>query len=92
MDEAGMGDYEHELLSIDDACRKDTTDAVAAQLRDAGIKVKRTMYCRAPRSGTTGRNTRSLPPTGTTVLWAFRFGPWPTAAAEAWNEFGWAND
>ncbi|MEM9125408.1 MAG: ABC transporter substrate-binding protein, partial [Pseudomonadota bacterium] len=41
--EAGMEDYEHELLSIDDAWRKDTTDAVAAQLRDAGIKVKRTV-------------------------------------------------
>ena len=34
MDEAGMGDFEHELFSIDDAWRKDTTDAVAAQLRD----------------------------------------------------------
>ena len=33
MDEAGMGDFEHELMSIDDAWRKDTTDAVAAQLR-----------------------------------------------------------
>ena len=43
MEEAGMADYEHELFSIDDAWRKDTTDAVAAQLRDAGIKVKRTI-------------------------------------------------
>jgi peptide/nickel transport system substrate-binding protein len=43
MNEAGMGDYEHELLSIDDNWRKDTTDAVAAQLRAAGIKVKRTI-------------------------------------------------
>ena len=38
-----MGDYEHELISIDDQWRKDTTDAVAAQLREAGIKVKRTV-------------------------------------------------
>ncbi|MBM7067721.1 ABC transporter substrate-binding protein [Actibacterium sp. 188UL27-1] len=43
MDEAGMGDFEHELISIDDDWRKNTTDAVAAQLRDAGIKVKRTI-------------------------------------------------
>ncbi|MEX0339371.1 MAG: ABC transporter substrate-binding protein, partial [Arenibacterium sp.] len=43
MDEAGMGDYEHELISIDAGYRKDTTDAVAAQLRDAGINVKRTV-------------------------------------------------
>jgi peptide/nickel transport system substrate-binding protein len=36
MAEAGMGDYEHELISIDDDWRKNTTDAVASQLRDAG--------------------------------------------------------
>lgn len=36
MDEAGMGDYEHELHSIDDDWRKNTTDVVAAQLRAAG--------------------------------------------------------
>ena len=41
--EAGMEDYEHELLSIDDDWRKNTTDAVAAQLRDAGFKIKRTI-------------------------------------------------
>ena len=39
MAEAGMMDYEHELISLDDGYRKDTTDAVAAQLRDAGFKV-----------------------------------------------------
>jgi len=43
MAEAGMADFEHELISIDDNWRKDTTDAVAQQLRDAGIKVKRTI-------------------------------------------------
>ena len=41
--EAGMEDYEHEIISIDDAWRKATTDAVAAQMRDAGMKVKRTV-------------------------------------------------
>ncbi|WP_212523229.1 ABC transporter substrate-binding protein [Actibacterium sp. MT2.3-13A] len=43
MEEAGMMDFEHELISIDDDYRKNTTDAVAAQLRDAGFKVKRTV-------------------------------------------------
>ncbi len=43
MEEAGMADYEHELKSIDSGYRKDTTDAVASQLRKAGIKVKRTV-------------------------------------------------
>jgi peptide/nickel transport system substrate-binding protein len=43
MKEAGAEDYEHELISIDAGYRKDTTDAVASQLRAAGIKVKRTV-------------------------------------------------
>jgi peptide/nickel transport system substrate-binding protein len=43
MAEAGMADFEHELISIDGGFRKDTADAVAIQLRDAGINVKRTV-------------------------------------------------
>ncbi len=43
MEEAGMMDYEHELISIDDDYRKNTTDAISAQLRDAGFNVKRTV-------------------------------------------------
>jgi len=43
MKEAGAEDFEHEIISIDAGYRKDTTDAVASQLRDAGIKVKRTV-------------------------------------------------
>ncbi len=43
MEEAGMLDYEHELFSIDDDWRKNTSDALAAQLRDAGLNVKRTV-------------------------------------------------
>ena len=43
MKEAGLADFEHELISLDAGFEKDTTDAVAAQLRDAGIKVKRTV-------------------------------------------------
>ena len=41
--EAGVADYEHELISIDDQWRRDATDAVAEELRNAGIKVKRTI-------------------------------------------------
>ncbi|MBT0956956.1 ABC transporter substrate-binding protein [Alphaproteobacteria bacterium KMM 3653] len=90
MEEAGMLDYEHELQSIDDDWRKNTTDAVAAQLRDAGFKVKRTIL---PGStfwndwtkyafSSTNWNHRPL---GTQVLGlAYRSG-------EAWNEFGWSN-
>ncbi len=38
---AGHTDTEFELISIDDDWRRNTTDAVAAQMRDAGINVKR---------------------------------------------------
>jgi len=43
LEEAGMADFEHELISIDDDWRRGTSDALAAQLRDAGIKVRRTV-------------------------------------------------
>lgn len=90
MEEAGMADFEHELHSIDDGYRRDTADAVAAQLRDAGIKVKRTLlpgstfwndWTKYPFS-ITNWNHRPL---GVQVLsLAYRSG-------EAWNEFGWSN-
>lgn len=91
MEEAGMLDYEHELLSIDDDWRKNTTDAVAAQLRDAGIRVKRTIlpgstfwndWAKYPFSSTNWNHR----PLGTQVLaLAYRSG-------EAWNESGFANE
>ncbi|WP_170424160.1 ABC transporter substrate-binding protein [Ruegeria arenilitoris] len=88
--EAGMEDYEHELLSIDDAWRKDTTDAVAAQLRDAGIKVKRTVlpgstfwndWAKYPFSSTNWNHR----PLGVQI-WALAY-----RSGEPWNEFGWAS-
>lgn len=90
MEEAGMGDYEHELFSVDDAWRKDTTDAVAAQLRDAGIKVRRTIL---PAS-TYGNDWLKYPFSSTdwnhrplgVQIWALAY-----RSGEAWNEFGWAN-
>lgn len=41
--EAGHTDTELELISLDDDFNRNTCDAVAAQMRDAGMKVKRTV-------------------------------------------------
>jgi len=90
MEEAGMADFEHELISIDDAWRKDTADAVAAQLRDAGINVKRTVlpgstfwndWAKYPFSSTNWNHR----PLGVQI-WALAY-----RSGEAWNEMGWAN-
>lgn len=90
MQEAGMLEFEHELISIDDGWRKDTTDAVAGQLRDAGFKVRRTVlpgstfwndWTKYPYSST---NWNHRPLAVQIHALAYRSG-------EAWNEFGWAN-
>jgi peptide/nickel transport system substrate-binding protein len=90
MEEAGMGDYEHELISLDSGYRKDTTDAVADMLRKAGIEVKRTVlpgstfwndWAKYPYSSTNWNHR----PLGVQVLaLAYRSG-------EAWNEAGFDN-
>ena len=90
MDASGHGDFEHELRSLDTGFWKDTCDAVAAQLRDAGIKVKRTLmpgstfwndWTKFPYSATNWNHR----PLGTQVLGlAYKSG-------EAWNEFAWNN-
>ncbi len=41
--EAGHADTELELISLDDDFNRNTSDAVAAQMRDAGMNVKRTV-------------------------------------------------
>ncbi|HVG48293.1 MAG TPA: ABC transporter substrate-binding protein, partial [Rubellimicrobium sp.] len=43
LEAAGHGDTEFELISLDDSWQAATCDAVAAQMRDAGINVKRTV-------------------------------------------------
>jgi peptide/nickel transport system substrate-binding protein len=43
MEEAGMADYNHELISLDAGFWKTTADAIAAQLRDSGLQVTRTV-------------------------------------------------
>lgn len=83
--EAGYADYEFELISIDDDWRRASTDAIAAQMRDAGVNVKRTIlpgatfwndWTKYPFS-TTNWNMRPL---GVQILaLAYRSG-------EAWNE------
>lgn len=40
--EAGMADFEHELITVDDEWQRNTGDAVAALLSDAGLSVRRT--------------------------------------------------
>ena len=91
LEEAGMADFEHELISIDDNWRRNTSDAVAAQLRDAGIPVRRTIL-----PGSTFWNDWTGYPYSTTD-WAQRpLGVQVLALAyrsgEAWNESGFANE
>jgi peptide/nickel transport system substrate-binding protein len=90
VEEAGQMDFEHELISIDDDYRKNTADSIADQLRDAGLKVKRTVlpsssywtnWAKFPFSTTNW----AMRPLGVQVLaLAYRSG-------EAWNETGLAN-
>ncbi len=90
MEEAGMLEFEHELVSIDDDWRRFTTDVMAAQLRDAGFKVKRIILPAAEYNAgwksfafsSTNWNAREL---GVQVLdLAYRSGA-------AWNETGFAD-
>ncbi|WP_170398200.1 ABC transporter substrate-binding protein [Ruegeria arenilitoris] len=91
MDEAGMGDFEHEVQSIDDDWRRNTTAAVVAQLNDAGIKAKHTVlpgstfwndWTKYPYSSTNWNHR----PLGTQILaLAYKSGV-------AWNESGFSNE
>jgi peptide/nickel transport system substrate-binding protein len=91
MEEAGVADFEHELISIEDDWRRATADSVAAQLRDAGIPVRRTIL-----PGATFWNDWVGYPYSTTD-WAQRpLGVQVLALAyrsgEAWNETGFSNE
>ena len=90
LDEAGHGDTEMELISIDGDWRTVTTDAIAAQLRDAGFNVKRTVlpgstfwndWTKYPFSSTNW-NPRPLG----VQIWALAY-----RSGEAWNEFGYSS-
>ncbi len=90
MSEAGMLDFEHELISLDDSWRRNTADTAAALLIDAGLRVRRTILP-GPRYWE-GWNTFPFSSTDwghrplavQTYALAYRSG-------EPWNEFGWAN-
>ena len=90
MTEAGQMDFEHELITNDTDWLKNTGDAVAAQLREAGFKVKRTVF-----PGSTFWNdwkkypysmtNWNMRPLGIQVIAiAYRTG-------EAWNEAAYSN-
>lgn len=90
LQEAGQTDFEHELITNDEDYHKNTADAVAAQMRDAGIKVKRTVlpgstfwndWTKYPFSQT---NWNMRPLGIQVVAVAYRTG-------EAWNESAYSN-
>lgn len=88
--DAGKADTEFELISIDDNWQAATCDAVAAQMRDAGINVKRTIlpgstfwndWLKYPFSATEW----NMRPLGVQILaLAYKSGV-------AWNESAFAN-
>lgn len=90
MGDAGKLDFEHELITVDEEQYKNAGDAIAAQMREAGFKVKRTVlpgstfwndWTKYPMS-ITNWNMRPL---GVQVLaLAYRSG-------EAWNESAFSN-
>jgi len=90
MTDAGQIDFEHNLITVDEEWYKNTGDAVAAQLREAGFKVKRTVlpgstfwndWTKYPFSMTDW----NMRPLGVQVLaLAYRTG-------EAWNETAYSN-
>ena len=90
MTEAGQMSFEHELITVEEDWLKNTGNAIAAQLREAGFKVKRTVlpgstfwndWTKYPYSMTTW----NMRPLGIQVIAiAYRTG-------EAWNETAYSN-
>jgi peptide/nickel transport system substrate-binding protein len=88
--DAGKSDYTFELITLDDGFTKNTGDAIAAQLRDAGVNIDRTVlpgstfwndWAKYPFSITEWNHR----PLGVQVLaLAYRSG-------EAWNEAAYSN-
>ena len=90
MTEAGMMDHEFELISYDEEFVKSPSDVIAAQCREAGFKVKRTVvpgssfwndWTKFPWS----RTDWNMRPLGVQIVaLAYRTG-------EAWNETAYSN-
>ena len=90
MEEAGQMDFEHEIISVDENWHKNSCDAVAAQLRETGFKVKRTVlpgstfwndWTKYPFSAT---NWNMRPLGIQVVALAYRTG-------QSWNETAYSN-
>ncbi|MBN8291840.1 ABC transporter substrate-binding protein [Rhodobacter sp. NTK016B] len=91
LEEAGMADFEHELISLDVGFMNDSANACAAQLRDAGIPVSRTVI----PSSTFWNNWSSYP--FSTTIWNHRPLAVQTFAVAyvsggVWNETGIHNE
>ncbi|ESX81828.1 MULTISPECIES: ABC transporter substrate-binding protein [unclassified Mesorhizobium] len=90
MAEAKQADFEHELITVEDDWQKNTGDAIAGQLRDAGIKVKRTVL-----PGSTFWNDWTKYPYSMTIWYMRPLGVQVLAlgyrTGEAWNETGYSN-
>ncbi|TPI13979.1 ABC transporter substrate-binding protein [Mesorhizobium sp. B4-1-3] len=90
MAEAGQTDFEHELITVEDEWQKNTGDAIAGQLRDAGIKVKRTVL-----PGSTFWNDWTKYPYSMTIWYMRPLGVQVLAlgyrTGEAWNETAYSN-
>ncbi len=90
LEAAGMADTEFELISLDDGWEAATSDAIAAQMRDAGANVKRTVmpgstfwndWQKYPFSSTTW-NHRPLAVQNMSLAYT---------STGSWNETGMAN-
>lgn len=90
LEAAGLADAEIEIISLDDGWEAATTDAVAAQLRDAGANIKRTVmpgstfwndWQKYPFSSTTW-NHRPLAVQNMSLAYT---------STGSWNESGMAN-
>jgi peptide/nickel transport system substrate-binding protein len=86
----GHADTEFELISLDSEWQKNTCDAVAAQMRDAGLKIRRTVL----PGGTFWNDWTKYPFSAT------EWGPRPLGiqimalaykSGAAWNESGFSN-
>ena len=90
MTEAGQMDFEHELITVDDNWQKNTGDAIAAQLREAGFKVKRTVL-----PGSTFWNDWTKYPYSMTIWYMRPLGVQCLTlgymTGGAWNETGYSN-
>ncbi|RUM98925.1 ABC transporter substrate-binding protein [Pseudaminobacter arsenicus] len=90
LEEAGQLDFEHDLITVEDDWQKNTGDAIAAQLREAGIKVKRTVL-----PGSTFWNDWTKYPYSMTIWYMRPLGVQVLAlgyrTGEAWNESAYSN-